>query len=94
MAKKVIKKVDVKKVAKLEVMEAVKRTFEGVDGFEVLDGVDFGMTAGTVIIRTATCDVQLKPITPKAGINHYESAIEEEEIPATETDKEGATPSE
>lgn len=79
MAKKTVKKVDVKKVAKLEVSTGVKALFEG-QGIEVLDGVLYGMTEGTLILRTEKTDVQVKFITPKAGLDRYELLEEEEEV--------------
>ena len=72
------KKVDVKKVTKMEISQMVANGFEGVEGFEVLNGVNFGFTSGTLVVRTPKCDVQIKLITPKAGIEHY-TEIEEEE---------------
>lgn len=79
MAKKVVKKVDVKKVAKTEVNSQIMEMLLGL-GIESFDGVDFGMTAGTIIARMEKCDVQIKLITPKAGIDRYESLVEDEEI--------------
>lgn len=77
MAKKVVKKVDVKKVAKSEVSAKVREIFEG-QGIEVLDGVEYGMTQGTIILRMEKTDIQVKLITPKAGIDRYE--ILEDEV--------------
>ena len=70
------KKVDVKAVAKAEVMAIVAQALQTA-GYMVKEGVDFGMTKGTLIVGTEQTDVQIKPITPKAGITRYE--IEEEE---------------
>lgn len=75
MANKV-KKVDPKAVAKKALMETVSNALTSA-GFEVLDGSEFGMTAGTIVIRTAETDIQLKPITPKAGVTRYEVGTEE-----------------
>ena len=41
-------------------------------GYEVKDGVDYGMTKGTIVVESALTDIQIKPITPKTGINRYE----------------------
>lgn len=79
MAKKIVKKVDVKKVAKSEVNSQIMEMLLGL-GIEGFDGVDFGMTSGTIIARMEKCDVQIKLITPKAGIDRYESLVEDEEI--------------
>jgi hypothetical protein len=77
MAKNV-KKVDPKAVAKVEVMTLVKDAIVAA-GFVVLDGTEFGMTAGTLVIRHGTCDIQIKPIAPKTGIDRYEVAEVEAE---------------
>lgn len=70
------KKIDPKAVAKNEVMVAVQTALENL-GFKVLDGTDFGMTKGTVVVRLDNVDVQLKPIAPKAGVDRYEEEVEE-----------------
>lgn len=70
MAKKT-KKINPKDTQKNEVMAVVREALVNA-GFEVLDGEDFAMTKGTVVVRAGVCDVQLKPITPKAGIDRYE----------------------
>lgn len=70
MAKKT-KKINPKDTQKNEVMAVVREALINA-GFEVLDGEDFAMTKGTVVVRAGVCDVQLKPITPKAGIDRYE----------------------
>ena len=75
MAKKE-KKVDVKAVAKVDLMKIVKESLEQVD-IEVLDGKDFGFTLGTLVVRMGETDIQLKPITPKAGVSRYETDEEE-----------------
>ena len=65
------KKINPKDTQKNEVMIVVRDALTKA-GYEVLDGEDFAMTKGTVVVRTGVCDVQLKPITPKAGIDRYE----------------------
>ena len=65
------KKVDVKAVEKARIMEIVKQALIA-NGIEVMDGADYGMTSHTLIAKGEACDVQLKPITPKAGIERYE----------------------
>lgn len=70
MAKK-IKKINPKDTQKNEVMTVVRDALVKA-GYEVLDGEDFAMTKGTVVVRAGVCDVQLKPITPKAGVDRYE----------------------
>ena len=72
MAKKTVKKVDNKKVAKLSIMDVVGKALIEA-GYEVfLAGEDFGFTQGTIVCRTDKCDVQIKPITPKVGVDFYE----------------------
>lgn len=78
MAKKTVKKVDVKKVAKMEVSAKIKEFFEGLD-MVALDGKDFGFTEGTLVLKMDKCDVQIKLITPKAGVERYDLLEEEEE---------------
>lgn len=81
MAKKIVKKVDSKKVMKTEVMAIIEKALADA-GYVVKAGEDFGMTSGTIVIKGDKCDVQLKPITPKAGVDHYEELEEEEEVEA------------
>ena len=68
---KATKKVDVKAVQKASVMEIITKALES-EGLTVLSGTDYGMTSGTIIVRAEVCDVQIKPITPKAGVTRYE----------------------
>ena len=75
---KVTKKVDVKAVEKAKVMEMVAAALRE-HGYEVKDGVDYGMTKGTLIVETEVCDVQIKPVVPKAGVTRYEIEVEEGE---------------
>ena len=65
MAKKA-KKVDVKAVEKAKIMAIVNEALVAA-GIEVADGTEYGMTSHTLIAKGEVCDVQLKPITPKAG---------------------------
>lgn len=78
MAKKTVKKVNPKDTAKVEVMAIVRKALEDA-GMTVKDGLDYGMTKGTLVIGHANCDIQLKPITPKSGVDRYECEEEEEE---------------
>lgn len=78
MAKKVTKKVDFKKVAKMEVSTKVAEFFEGL-GIEVESGADFGFTEGTLVLHMEKSDVQIKLITPKAGLERYVKLEDEEE---------------
>lgn len=73
---KAIKKVDPKKVNKVEVNGLICKALLGA-GVSFSNGADFGMTEGTIIVHMASCDVQVKLITPKAGVDRYERAEEE-----------------
>ena len=76
MAKKIVKKVDVKKVEKERIAQIVREALEAA-GYGVADGADYGFTAGTLVAKGTKVDVQIKPITPKAGVDRYESLVEE-----------------
>lgn len=78
MANKKTKKVNPKDVAKKEIMEIVSKALADA-GFEVANGEEFAMTKGTIVAHHPTCDVQIKPITPKAGVDRYEVAEDEGE---------------
>jgi hypothetical protein len=78
MGKKVVKKVDAKKVEKAKVMDIVAKALAEA-GYTVAFGEDFGFTAGTIVVKGEKCDVQLKPITPKVGLDRYEVLVDEEE---------------
>lgn len=71
-----VKKVNPKDVKKAEVMEVIRLALLE-KGYEVKDGADFGMTKGTIIVGTDVCDVQIKPIAPKAGVDRYLELEEE-----------------
>ena len=65
-----VKVVDPKVTRKAEVSAIAREAFES-RGIEVLDGTEYGFTAGTLVLRFPEFDVQLKPITPKAGVERY-----------------------
>ena len=76
-AKKVIKrtkKVNVKDIAKNEIMAIIQKALEE-NGIEFKDGVDYGMTNGTIIVTHEKADVQIKPISPKAGLDRYQEVV-------------------
>ena len=77
MANKKMKKINPKDIAKKEIMEVISKALANA-GYDVSNGEDYAMTKGTIIAHHVTCDVQIKPITPKAGVDRYE-AIEDEE---------------
>ena len=79
--KKVIKrtkKVNEKDIAKEEIMAIIHKALED-NGISFKDGVDYGMTKGTIIVEHEKADVQIKPITPKAGLIRYQEVIYTEE---------------
>lgn len=76
---KTTKKVDLKKVAKLNVSKSIAEALTEA-GFEVhTNAADFGFTEGTLVVRDKDTDVQVKFIVPKAGLNRYEVAVDEDE---------------
>lgn len=80
-AKKVIKrtkKVNEKDIAKEEIMAIIHKALEE-NGISFKDGVDYGMTRGTIIVEHEKADVQIKPITPKAGLTRYQEVVYVEE---------------
>lgn len=79
--KKVIKrtkKVNEKDIAKEEIMAIIHKALED-NGISFKDGVDYGMTKGTIIVEHEKADVQIKPITPKAGLTRYQEVVYIEE---------------
>lgn len=68
------KKVNEKDIAKDEIMAIIHRALEE-NGIAYKDGVDYGMTKGTIIVEHEKADVQIKPISPKAGINRYQEVV-------------------
>lgn len=69
------KKVNEKDVAKATVMKVVVDAL-ATAGYQVSEGSEYGMTSGTIVVHAGACDVQIKPITPKAGVTRYEVAEE------------------
>ena len=79
--KKVIKKtrkVNPKDLAKAKVMEVLIATLEGKE-IEYTNGAEYGMTKGTIVVHIDGYDVQIKPISPKAGLDCYQKVEYEEE---------------
>ena len=67
------KKIDVKVVAKENMSKTLAEFFES-KGLKVEDGEEYGKTAGTLIIKKGEdlpCDMQVKLITPKRGVDEY-----------------------
>lgn len=65
------KKVNVKDQAKQEVMQIIQDALEK-EGIVFKDGIDYAMTNGTIIVEHKLADVQIKPISPKAGLERYQ----------------------
>lgn len=65
------KKVNVKDQAKQEVMQIIQDALEK-EGIVFKDGVDYAMTNGTIIAEHKLADVQIKPISPRAGLDRYQ----------------------
>ena len=69
------KKVDVKRVAKQELSNLFKE-FLIEKGIEVSDNAeDFAFTQGTLVVHMEKTDVQVKLITPKAGLDRYQQVV-------------------
>ena len=78
MAKKE-KKIDVKKVAKVNVSNEIAE-FLREKGYDVnVEAASFGFTEGTILVSVPETDIQVKFITPKAGITKYEVLADEVE---------------
>ena len=69
-----VKKVNEKDLAKAEIMEIIQNALTE-KGLEWKCGVAFGMTNGTIIVEHDKADVQIKPISPKAGLNRYQEIV-------------------
>lgn len=79
--KKVIKrrkKVSPKDVTKEKVMAIIRESLEQVS-IDYEDGAEYGMTKGTIVVHIDGYDVQIKPISPKAGLSCYQKVECEEE---------------
>ena len=87
------KKVDVKRVAKQELSDLFKE-FLMEKGIEVSSNAeDFAFTQGTLVVHMEKTDVQVKLITPKAGLERYQQVVyvteaEEELIEGIELEEE------
>lgn len=68
------KKVNTKDIAKDEIMLIIQKALEE-NGIEYKDGVEYGMTKGTIIVTHEKADVQIKPISPKAGLDRYQEIV-------------------
>lgn len=68
------KKVNVKNQAKDEVMAIIEKALEE-QGIKFKNGVDYAMTNGTIIVEHKLADVQIKPISPRAGLDRYQEVV-------------------
>ncbi|MCX8016266.1 MAG: hypothetical protein N2692_03180, partial [Patescibacteria group bacterium] len=68
---------DTKRMAKLEASKLIAQLLQSED-MEVLDGVDFGFTEGSLLLRGAVCDIQIKLITPSAKTGTRYPKLEED----------------
>lgn len=69
------KKVDVKRVAKQELSDLFKEFLVG-KGIKVSSNAeDFAFTQGTLVVHMENTDVQVKLITPKAGLERYQEVV-------------------
>ena len=67
------KKIDPKVTFKGNVMSIVTDALVA-KGLVVESGDAYGFTSGTIVVKGDAFDLQLKPITPKAGVERYELA--------------------
>ena len=72
------KKINPKDIQKNEIMTVVQNALVDA-GYEVLDGDDFAMTKGTIVVRADKSDIQLKPIAPKHNVDRYEKVNDDAE---------------
>ena len=65
------KKLNVKDVAKKQVVEDVKAYYENL-GYQVSLGTEFGLTNSTLILHLEECDIQIKIVAPgvKNGLRY------------------------
>ena len=74
---KTVKKVDIKKVVKGNVVKEITSMYEE-QGYQVSCGTDYGFTDSTLIIHLAECDIQVKMIAPGAKNGERYTKLEEE----------------
>ena len=65
-----VKKVNEKDIAKNEIMGIIEKAL-AENGIEWKNGVEYGMTNGTIIVTHEKSDIQIKPIAPKHGLTRY-----------------------
>lgn len=72
------KKVNVKDMAKKELNKAIVELFEKAE-IDWETGEDYGFTKGTLVVHMENTDVQIKFVTPKAGLDRYEKPKDDDE---------------
>lgn len=82
-----VRKVDVKKAAKIELSKLFVEFLEekGIDVSE--DHEEFAFTQGTLVVHMDKTDVQVKLISPKHGLERYQR-VEYEYVDADELEDE------
>ena len=71
------KKINPKEIGKNKVMEMLKECLTQ-NNIPFENGEEFGFTKGTLVLHLEEFDMQLKPITPKTGVERYEKLEDEE----------------
>ena len=75
--KKTVKKIDTKKVAKIETVQAVQEFYEN-QGIKVSNGVEYGFTDTTLVLHLEKCDIQVKIVAPSNKNGDRYTALETE----------------
>lgn len=70
MAKTTTKKVNIKDVTKKEIKSMLSEILG--QKYSIDEGKKYGFTKDTIVLHDSNCDVQIKIITPKTGVIHYE----------------------
>lgn len=77
------KKIDVKKEAKRGLSELIGQLLSS-NNIPIERGTEFGFTEGTIVVHFNEVDVQIKLITPKAGLTRYEKIADEDSEVSTD----------
>ena len=78
MAKKTTKKANPKNEMKEQVTNILSKALLN-ENLNIEDGTEYGFTKGTIVVHGETVDLQIKLITPKAGVERYEKPEDNEE---------------
>lgn len=71
------KKIDVKKVAKESLSKEIVNFLVDAGYAVQTDVADYGFSGGTILVTVPDTDIQIKFVTPKAGLTNYEVKVEE-----------------